>query len=325
MIKKITELLSQNYTRKSFLKIFAAVLSAVLFSTLKTKKVFAAGTKKINPRPGRKISTNYDLVAVQGENIPLMAKRLIDELGGIQKFVKKGDVVVVKPNMGWNRTPEYAANTNPELVAAVVKICLDAGAKRVNVFDNTCNEEKMCYKNSGVEQAAKKAGANVYFMDSFRYLSGNFPEGSSMDDYPVYADAVNCDCFINMPIAKTHGLAKLTLSIKNLMGVCGGNRSTMHWNIDKKLTETLAFIKPDLNIIDGYRILTANGPRGGNLSDVKKMSTVIASTDAVLADAYAAKHLFNINPKDISHINFAAETGLGNINIESAKIKKIKI
>lgn len=325
MIKKIAELLENGYTRKGFLKILFIGFAAAFLATVKTKKLFASGTKKIYPRRVRKISADYDLVSVEGDNIEIMTKKLMDELGGIEKFVKKGDIVVVKPNIGWNRAPEYAADTNPELVAAVVKICLKAGAKKVNVFDNTCNEEKMCYKNSGIEDAVKKAGGNIYFMDRFRYIPADFQSESSMQDYPVYADAVNCDCFINIPIAKTHGLAKLTLSIKNLMGVWGGNRSTMHWDIDRKLTEILAFIKPDLNIIDGYRILTANGPRGGNLADVKKMSTIIASTDAVLADSYAAKKLFNINPSDISHIKTAYEAGLGNMNFSAAKIKKIKI
>ncbi|MDD5021592.1 MAG: DUF362 domain-containing protein [Endomicrobiaceae bacterium] len=325
MIKKIANLLTQNYTRKSFFKIFGLAIVTTLLSTTKIKKIFASGTKKINARPGRKITTNYDLVSVKGEDISSMTKRLIDELGGIEKFVKKGDIVVVKPNIGWNRVPEYAATTNPELVATIIEMCLQAGAKKVNVFDNTCNEEKMCYKNSGIENAVKKAGGNIYFMDSFKYIPGNFPEGSIMQDYPMYADAIKCDCFINIPIAKTHGLAKLTLAIKNLMGVCGGNRSTMHWNIDKKLAETLAFVKPDLNIVDGYRILTANGPRGGNLSDVKKMSTLIASTDAVLTDAYATKKLFNMDPKDIAHIKTAYDMGLGNINIDSAKIREVKI
>ncbi|GAB1401491.1 DUF362 domain-containing protein [Elusimicrobiota bacterium] len=325
MIKKITKLLSQNYTRRSFLKLFSLALVTAFLSTVKTKKIFASSAKKIQPRAGKKRVTNYDLVSVEGDNIETITKRMIDELGGIERFVKKGDIVVVKPNIGWNKTPEYAANTNPELVAVVVKMCLDAGAKKVNVFDNTCNEEKMCYKNSGIENAVKKAGGNIYFMDSFKYIPGNFPSGSIMQDYPVYSDAINCDCFINIPIAKNHGLAKLTLSIKNLMGVCGGNRSTMHWNIDKKLAEIVAFVKPDLNIIDGYRILTANGPRGGNLADVKKMSTVMASTDPVLADAYATKVLFNMNPDEISHIKTASDMGLGNINIASAKIKKVKI
>lgn len=324
MIKKITGLFERNYTRKGFLKIFLIGFAAAFFATLKTKKLFASGTKKIYARRVRKISADYDLVSVEGDNIEKMTRKLIDELGGIEKFVKKGDIVVVKPNIGWNKTPEHAADTNPELVAAVVKICLDAGAKKVNVFDNTCNEEKMCYKNSGIEDAVKKAGGNIYFMDRFKYIPADFQSESSMQDYPVYADAVNCDCFINIPIAKTHGLVKLTLSIKNLMGVWGGNRSTMHWDINRKLVEILSFIKPDLNIIDGYRILTAAGS-GGNAAHVKKMSTIIASTDAVLADSYAAKKLFDIDPSDIAYIKMASEAGLGNININSAKIKKIKI
>lgn len=325
MIKKINEFFSQEYSRKKFLKVLSFGLVSLFFSTAKTKKIFAASTKQLNPRNNKRILTNYDIVSVEGEDIKTMTKKVINELGGIEKFVKKGDIVVVKPNIGWNRPPEYAANTNPILVATVVKMCLDAGAKKVKVFDNTCNEEKMCYKNSGIEKAVKDAGGDIFFTDSWKYYPANFKNNAQMQDYPIYTDAVNCDCFINIPIAKTHGHTKLTLSIKNLMGVCGGNRSTMHWNIDQKLAEVLSFIKPDLNIIDAYRILIKNGPRGGNLEDVKKVSTIMASTDAVLIDSYACRNLYNINPETIGHIKQSADMGLGSMNISKAKIKKFKI
>ncbi|MGE4384491.1 MAG: DUF362 domain-containing protein [Endomicrobiaceae bacterium] len=325
MIKNLNKLFLTKYSRKTFLKILSFGFISLLLATGKSKELFAKTTKQLEPREKRNIKTNYDLVAVHGDNIEAMAKKIIDELGGIEKFVKKGDTVVIKPNIGWNREPEYAANTNPVLVAAVVKLCLKAGAKKVKVFDNTCNEEKMCYKNSGIEKAVKEAGGDIFFPDRWKYYAANFKTNAQMQDFPVYADAVNCDCFINIPIAKTHGHTKLTLSIKNLMGVCGGNRSTMHWNIDKKLPEVLSFIKPDLNIIDGYRILVRNGPRGGNLEDVKKASVLIASADAVLADSYASQMLYQINPEDIGHIKEAAISGLGNININKANIKKLKI
>jgi len=325
MIKNLNELFSKRYSRKNFLKILSFGLFALLLSTIKTKKLFAKTTKQLEPRNKRNIKTNYDLVSVEGDNVEAMTKKVIYELGGIEKFIKKGDIVVVKPNIGWNREPEYAATTNPILIATVVKLCLQAGAKKVKVFDNTCNEEKMCYKNSGIAKAVKDAGGDIYFTDSWKYYSANFKTDAQMQDFPIYSDAVNCDCFINIPIAKTHGHTKLTLSIKNLMGVCGGNRSTMHWNIDKKLAEVLSFIKPDLNIIDAYRILLRNGPRGGNLEDVKKASTIIASTDAVLADAYASKTLYNISPENIGHIKESASMGLGSMNINKAKIKTLKI
>ncbi len=325
MIKNLNKIFLKRYSRKNFLKVLSFGLISLFLATGKSKELFAKTAKQLEPRKRRNIKTNYDLVTVHGENIEEMTKRIIDELGGIEKFIKKGDIVVVKPNIGWNRAPEYAANTNPFLVAAVVKLCLKAGAKKVKVFDNTCNEEKMCYKNSGIEKAVKEAGGDIFFPDRWKYYAADFKTPAQMQDFPIYSDAVNCDCFINIPIAKTHGHTKLTLSIKNLMGVCGGNRSTMHWDIDKKLPEVLSFIKPDLNIIDGYRILLRNGPRGGNLEDVKKASVLIASADAVLADAYASQTLYNINPENIGHIKEAAKSGLGSMNISKAKIKILKL
>ncbi|MFA7074016.1 MAG: DUF362 domain-containing protein [Endomicrobiaceae bacterium] len=325
MIKNLNKLFLTKYSRKTFLKILSFGLMSLFLSTVKSKELFAKTTKQLEPRKKRNIQTICDLVAVHGDNIETMAKKIINELGGIEKFVKKGDTVVIKPNIGWNREPEYAANTNPILVAAVVKLCLKAGAKKVKVFDNTCNEEKMCYKNSGIEKAVKEAGGDIFFPDRWKYYAANFKTNAQMQDFPIYSDAVNCDCFINIPIAKTHGHTKLTLSIKNLMGVCGGNRATMHWDIDKKLPEVLAFIKPDLNIIDGYRILIRNGPRGGNLGDVKKTSILIASADAVLADSYASQTLYQINPENIGHIKEAAISGLGSMNINKANIKTFKI
>ena len=325
-LDKAKEILSRDITRKSFLKILAAGGAFLAFSSNTAKKAFAQNAKPLNPRNRRSVTTDFDLTAVTGDNIDAITRKSVELLGGMGKFVHKGDVVVVKPNIGWNRAPEYAANTNPAVVASVIKMCFESGAKSVKVFDNPCNDQKLCYVNSGIMQAAKDAGATVFYMDDWKYAPAKFASsGALMNEWLFFKDAVDCDSFINVPIAKTHGLGTLTLSLKNMMGITGGNRSQIHWEMDKKLSEIYDFIKPDLNIIDAYNILTANGPRGGNLADVANKKTIIASVDPVLADSYASKTLFNINAATIPHIKKAAAYGLGTMDTASARIKTLKI
>ncbi|MCL2485604.1 MAG: DUF362 domain-containing protein [Endomicrobia bacterium] len=326
IVSKAKKFLSGKITRKSFLTILAAGVAFLAFSSNTAKKAFAQNTKSIAPRKRREVVTQYDLTAVTGEDPEQITRKSVELLGGMGKFVKTGDVVVVKPNMSWNRTPEYAANTNPAVAAAVIKMCFESGAKTVKVFDNTCNDKKLSYENSGVMKAAKEAGANVFFMDDWKYLPAKMARADALlQGWPVYRDAIECDVFINVPIAKTHGLGTLTLSIKNMMGVAGGARSQMHWEMDKKLPELIDFVSPDLNIIDAFNILTAGGPRGGNLADVVRKNTVVASTDPVLADSFVAKTFFNIEGMSIPHIKRSFEFGLGQQYTPKANIRTEKI
>jgi len=276
------------------------------------------------PRTGRKPRTNCGLAVVTGADPGTLARRAVVALGGMDRFVRRGDVVVIKPNIGWDRSPEQAGNTNPEIVAALVTMAKESGARLVKVFDNTCNDARRSYANSGIAAAVKKAGGVTFFVSDWKFYPGRFPAGAAMQDWPLYQDAVECDVFINVPVAKHHGLTGLTLSMKNLMGVCGGNRGRMHWDIDRKLAELTAFIKPDLTVIDAYRILVRNGPTGGNVHDVRLTQTVIAGTDPVLADSYATT-LFGRRPEDISYIRAAAGMGLGTMDLKKADIRKIKV
>jgi uncharacterized protein (DUF362 family) len=312
-----------NLSRKGFLKFLTAFFAFIFASNSKTRKVFAAASERLDPRPKRKIITDCDLAAAIGDDPSVITRKAIDALGGIKKFLKSGDVVVVKPNIGWDRAPEQAADTNPEVVKTIVKMCLEGGAKIVKVFDNPCNDPRRCYKNSGIFDAVKEAGGVIFYMDDWKYFPGNFPGGSVMADWPMFRDAVKCDCFINVPVAKHHSLTYLTLSMKNLMGVCGGSRGEIHQNIEEKLPQVTQFINPELTIIDAYRVLLRHGPSGGDLQDVKKLNTVIAGTDPVLTDSYAAK-LMNKQPEDIGYIKAAAREGLGSMDLAKAKIRVLK-
>jgi len=311
-------------SRRGFLRGLAVAAGSLLVSGKAGTRAWAKAGVTLAPRKRRTVAADCPLAVVESDNPAAAARKAVEALGGISRFVKSGDVVVVKPNIGWDRRPEQAGNTNPEVVAALVALCREAGAKTVKVFDYTCNDARRTYVTSGIQDAVRKAGGQVSFVSDWKFYSGRFPAGSAMADWPIYRDAVECDCFINVPVAKHHGLTGLTLSIKNLMGVCGGGRGKMHWGIDQKLVEVAAFIQPDLTVIDAYRILLRHGPTGGNLEDVALKKIVLASTDPVLADAYAAT-LFGRKPEDIGYIKLAAEKGLGSMNLKQSGIKHYKI
>jgi uncharacterized protein (DUF362 family) len=264
-----------------------------------------------------------DLAVARGTPAAKITRAAVDALGGMKRFVSRGDIVVVKPNIGWDRTPEYAANTNPEVVGAVVALCFEAGAKQVKVFDRPVNDPRRTYRQSGIASTASAAGATVSFMDErkFKEMSIN---GSSLKSWPLYTDVFEADKVINIPIAKTHGTARLTLGMKNWMGVMGGRRGRIHQRIDESLVDLAMFIKPALTILDAVRILTDNGPQGGNLADVRRLDTVIAGTDAVAVDAYGAT-LFGMKPADLGFVRIGHQNRLGSMDLAGMKIKRINL
>jgi len=300
-------------------------LTSILFSLsggFFFKKAFAkADTSPARPKSG--IKGNYDLILAAGKDPYTNTVKAVESMGGMERFVKKDSVVVIKPNMAWDRTPEQAANTDPEVISALVDLSYKAGAKRVNIFEITCNEARRCYERSGIKLAAQEKGAKVYFADTWNVVKAKYDYKSQMEDWPILRDAVECDTFINVPVLKHHSLTGLTLSMKNLMGVCGGRRGLIHFNIGRKLVELTDFISPDLTVIDAHRVLVRNGPSGGNLEDVVTMDKLIVATDPTLADAYAAK-LAGYDPLDIPYIKEAVQGNFGNINIEDANILELK-
>ena len=316
MIKKIS--------RKNFLKVCLAGLAGLILGSkfFKGTGDALAATQApaiFNGRPKKNIKGDYDLVVAKGEDPYALTVKAVDGLGGISRFVKKNDVVLIKPNIGWDRSPEQAANTNPQVVAALIDLSFKAGAKRVNVFDVTCNDARRCYDNSGIKQIAAEKGANVYYADEWNTVPMKLAYDSPMNEWPILKDAIECDTFINVPILKHHSLAGLTISMKNLMGVCGGERGRIHNGIGRKLVDLTDFINPELTVVDAYRALLRHGPIGGDLADVKRLDTIIAGTDPVLADAYAAT-LMDTDPMSLSYIKEAVSRGFGSADIAKAKI-----
>jgi len=258
-----------------------------------------------------------------GEPLPLL-QAAMGVFGGIQNFISKGDQVVIKPNIGWDRKPEQAANTNPELVAEVVKMCYEAGAAKVRIFDRTCNNPQRCYANSQIESFAKNYGAEVEQIRDFKFKDYSLPEGELLKEWPIYKDYLEADKIINMPIAKHHSMSRVSLGLKNLMGVMGGNRGSIHNNFTQKINDICAHILPTLTIIDAYRILLRNGPSGGNINDVSVEKTLIMSPCTVSAD-FMALNLFDLKVSEVPHIQEAIQRGLNKFDVDKLDVKKIDL
>lgn len=264
-----------------------------------------------------------DLSVIEGSSPSKITEMAINALGGMRRFISRGDVVVLKPNMAWDRTPEQAANTNPEVVGEVVRLCFEAGAKKVKVFDRTVNDPRRCYVQSGIMEAAKRFGAEVFYVDDRKFKEFTI-NGEVLKRWPLYTEVFEADKVINIPIAKHHGLAKLTMAIKNWMGVMGGSRRQIHQRLDESLADIAMIIRPTLTILDATRILIRNGPQGGSPEDVKVLNTVIAGIDQVAVDSYGAT-LFGMRGEDLGYVMVSARRGLGEMDISKLRIKKIKI
>ena len=252
-----------------------------------------------------------------------MTRQAVDALGGMGKFVGKKSVVMVKPNIGWSRSPAQAANTNPYVVEAIVEMCREAGAKKVKALDHTVRNARITYGRSGIKDAVKRAKGSMEFVDKRKFKDKSIPEGELLKSWPIYKDALDVDVLINVPIAKHHSLTRLSLGIKNLMGLIEG-REEIHTRIDQKLADLSTVIKPDLIIMDAYRILTANGPNGGTPKDVELVGQVIAGIDPVAVDSYTTT-LFGLKGEDIGHIKESYDRGLGEIDPDKIDIQKIPV
>lgn len=253
-----------------------------------------------------------------------LTRAALDGLGGMNRFVSKGHTVWVKPLMAWDRRPEQAANTNPDVVAALVELCYQAGAGKVLVSDNPCNPAIRVFPRSGILDAAKKAGAEVVFFDERKFRRMAIHGGAVLKEWEIYQDIVEADRLINVPIAKSHDLSKVSLGMKNLMGVAGGSRNRFHQDLDHTLVDLAVFLKPQLVVLDALRVLTANGPVGGNLADVKRKDSIVAGIDQVAVDAFGAT-LLGYRPESVGHIVEGHQRGLGAINFESLAPTRVEV
>lgn len=264
-----------------------------------------------------------DLAVARGGEPEDLVRRAVAALGGIERFVKKDFKVIIKPNICTDyHTYEYATTTNPWVVSALVKLAWEAGAKSVQVMDTGFGgSPKRAYDKSGIKEQVEKAGGEMVLMPSFKYVRTPIPEGQDIKEWDFYEDILTADLVINVPIAKDHGNTRLTLGMKNLMGVVQ-DRGGLHANLGQRIADITSVVKPGLTVIDAVRILTANGPTGGSLDDVKQLDTVVASADIVAADSYATR-FFDLKPDDIRYIVRGAAMGLGRMDVENLVISEV--
>ena len=256
------------------------------------------------------------MAVVLGGDPAAMARRAIAELGGIRRFIARGDVVVVKPNVAWDRTPEQAANTNPLLVAEVARLCFEAGARRVVVTDVTINDARRSFDRSGIGAAARSAGAEIVLPGHHLFRQVDL-RGEVLNEWPVLEPFLSADKLINLPIAKHHSLTGASLGMKNWYGILGGPRQRLRQRIHESLADLADFMRPTLTLLDAWRVLLRNGPGGGDPSDAALKKTLLAGTDPVALDAYAAEAWWNLSFRTLRYLKLAAGRGLGSLDYES--------
>lgn len=309
--------------RRDFLK--AAAVTGIGF-TLKAKGGMDVMAQTVKSQSGKPV----DLVAVMGGEPAAMFQKAIAEMGGMGKFIKKGQKVVVKPNIGWDKTPKLAGNTNPQLVSEIIKQCLAAGAKEVTVFDHTCDDWVKCYKNSGIEAAAKAAGAKVMPADQESYYRTiSLPNGKKLKNAKVHQAILDCDVWINVPILKHHGGANLSISMKNLMGIVWDRRIFHSSDLQQCIADICTLQKkPVLNVVDAYRLLKTNGPQGKSEADVVNSKALFISQDIVAVDTAAAKffgQVRNMPLDNVKHLANGQTLKLGTMNIDKLNVKRLKM
>jgi len=308
--------------RRDFLKTSVAASAAFSLNFDSLQAALSSNTMAVEAAP--------ELVAVMGGEPEAMLNKALETLGGIGSYVKKGQKVVIKPNIGWDRTPDLAGNTNPELIKALVKLCLNAGASKVTVFDNTCDNWQKCYQSSGIAEAVKAAGGLIVpGNDEKYYKEVKLPKGVSLKSTKIHEALLEADVWFNVPILKNHGGAKLSCAMKNYMGIVWDRRFFHSNNLQQCIADICTWDKkPALNIVDAYRMMHQNGPQGKSAADVATIKSLIASTNIVAIDT-AALGLFNqvkkLDINAVGHIGMGEGLKLGTTDLDKVNIKRIRI
>ncbi len=265
-----------------------------------------------------------EICVARGDDPRAITRAAVDALGGMRRFVSPGETVLIKPNIGWDREPEQAANTNPEVIAELARLCRDAGAARVLVTDVSCNEPQRCFQRSGIAAAAGAEGAVVVLPEQRLFRDADVG-GETIARWPVLEPFLTADKVINVPVAKHHSLTGVTLGMKNWYGILGGLRQRLHQRIDESVVDLAAFMRPALTVIDAYRVLARNGPTGGNVEDVVLSQTVIAGTDPVALDACAARTFWKLDAAAMPYLAIAGRRGLGRPDFSATRMRTMAV
>ena len=252
-----------------------------------------------------------------------LLRRVFEISGGIHRFISRGDVVVIKPNVSWARAPHLAATTNPKVLESVIRLCKEAGAKKIRIADNTIHDARRCFAVTGIGEVAKKTHSDLVHPRSSLMREMNI-DGHRLGAWPVFVPFIEADKIINVPVAKHHGLSGLTLGMKNWIGGVGGSRWALHQDIHQSIVDLAQFFKPTITLIDATRIMIRNGPSGGSPSDTVKKNTLILSNDPVAADAKASV-LFGYKPEDVGFVKLGQKWGLGTYDFNKLSLNKVTL
>ena len=336
-------------TRRDFLKIGAAAVGSAALSRLlaacgqttppasvpssapvlpASPPPYATAGQEPTPTVAQSTPTPWngpDIAVARNGSPEEMVRRAIAALGGMGMFVAKGANVVVKPNICIAYSlPQFAATTNPWVVGTLVKLCLEAGAASVKVMDFPFGgTQDAAYSFSGIQEQVEAAGGQMTPMPTFKFVETAIAGGLHLKKVYLFEDIRKADVVINVPVGKVHSLSRLTLGLKNLMGVVK-DRSVLHAHISQNLADIASLVKPRLTVLDAVRIMVSNGPTGGSLDDVKTLNTVVATPDIVAADSYGAT-LFGLRPEDLGYVTAAAKMGLGRSDLQNMKIEQIDV
>jgi len=302
----------QGMTRRKFLKTTAAGIALGLAS-----------------RPSFSIAREeVDLAVISGDPIGATRKAL-EALGGISRFVKKGQRVVLKPNMSFTRTPEFGATTHPQVVATVAQACLEAGAQQVLVLDHTLHRAELCLERTGIRDACKDiSGVYVLALQERKFFREiKIPQGKVLERVEVMKEVLDSPVLINIPVAKSHSATGVSMGIKGLMGLIW-DREIFHsqLNMNQALADLATVIKPQLTILDATRALTSGGP--GGPGEVKKPNLIVAGIDPIAVDSYGVSVVpwygQTFKGRQVEHLQIAHQRGLGKIDIEQLNVLKEK-
>lgn len=311
----------QPITRRESIKKLLKISGTLALSGTVTWPLHASGSTRTKPADEKFIVEGFGRNS--GYAIKALTRKVFEVAGGMQQFVSKQDVVVIKPNISWARAPHLAATTNPEVLEAVIELCQEAGARTVRIADHTINDAGRCFAITGAGMVAQKTGADLIYPSSSLMREMKL-QGHRLDVWPVFIPLVEADKVINLPVAKVHVLSDLTLGMKNWIGAVGGRRNALHQDIHQTIVDLAQFFKPAVTLIDATRIMIANGPSGGRPSDVSAANRLILSNDPVAADANAAS-LFGMNPENVGFIRLGHKWGLGTYQFQKLNRQKVEI
>jgi uncharacterized protein (DUF362 family) len=303
----------QNMTRRKFLKTTAAGIALGLAG----KPSFSIAREEV------------DLAVISGDPVAA-TKKALDALGGISRFVKKGQRVILKPNMSFTRTPEFGATTHPQVVATVAQACVEAGAQQVLVLDHTLHRAELCLERTGIREACKDIpGVHVLALQERKFFREiKIPQGKVLERVEVMKEVLDSPVLINIPVAKSHSATGVSMGIKGLMGLIW-DREIFHSqvNMNQALADLATIIKPQLTILDATRALTSGGP--GGPGEVKKPNLIIAGIDPVAVDSYGVSVVpwygQTFKGRQVEHLQIAHQRGLGKIDIELSKVFREKV